>query len=672
MSRNHPVRSVGKASMMRVFALVFASLPALAACGPAGGSVASSSQSVTSGPSAGAYVVNETFNEMTTGAAPGTPWSIAASPAGAVTVEEVPFAADKSVEIAKPDATGTSSLARELGAQNGRVVFEAKVKAAETAGFKAIPYIYDASGNPVASVSFQEGNIQAWIGGTNTVIQSFDANVWYRVRVVVDTDAGAFDLYVDGVRKEHAVALRTNAGSVDHFRYFMDGANTGTLYVDNVKVYTEAGYIGAPPSPVFDVRNYGAKGDGTTSDTAAIQAAVAAAAGTGGSVLLRGGNYLSGTLTLQSDMTFFVDSSAVLLGSTSVADYPAQKPATGNTQLSNTQRALLYAPNVTNLTIDGGGVLDGQGDSFSGVEATRPLVVWTVLSSNVTFQNLYVRKGAVWSLVSMESDHVLFNNINLQSNGITHDGIDIVDGSDITVENSAINAGDDAMCMKSGVRRGIDTMVVKDSVFSGNNGGSNGIKVGTATYGAFQNITIQDSWVKDVQYAAMAVESREGADVDGMAFNRVEFTGTGAAFFVYLAQQSTTHPVGDVPKLGSVNNVSFADIRGATSSWQNSPHQGSLITGQIYEGTTYPITNLSFTRATVVYDGGSSSVPGDPPEATPGQYPESSMFGDLPAWAYYLRHVQNVTFDSCTTTLANSDARPEWTTDDVAGLLGSP
>ncbi len=639
---------------------------------PGKASSAISGESPASAGAAGGYLVNESFNGMATGAAPGHPWSVQASPAGAVTVEEGAFAVDKNVELARPNPTGAASLGMAFAPQSGRVVVEAKVKAAETAGFKAIPYIYDAKGNAVASVSFQNGNIQAVIGRTTTVIQPFVANEWYLVRVVVDTGAGVFDLYVDGVRKEHAALLRTASPSVASVRFYMDGSNTGTFFVDNVKVYTEAGYIGAAPSPVFDVRDYGATGDGTTSDTAAIQAAIAAAAGTGGSVLLSGGTYLSGTLTLQSKMTFFVDSSAVLLGSTNVADYPAEKPATGNTQLSNCQRALLYAPNTSQLTIDGGGVIDGQGDSFSGVEATRPLLVWAVLSSNVTVQNLYLRKGAIWSLVSMESDHVLINNINLQSDNITHDGIDVVDGTDITVQHSAVNAGDDAMCLKSGVRRGIDTMVVKDSVFSGNNGGSNGIKVGTATYGAFKNITIEDSWVKDVQYAAMAVESRDGADVDGLAFDRIEFSGTGAAFFVYLAQQATTHPIGDVPKLGSINNVSFTDIHGSTSSWPNSPHQGSLITGQIYEGTTYPITNLSFTGVAVTYEGGSTTVPAAPVEAKPGQYPESNMFHDLPAWAYYLRHVQNVSFDSCTTTLANPDVRPELATDDVTGLSGSP
>lgn len=624
-------------------------------------------------PPSGAFLINETFNAMTTAGAPNAPWTTVVSPTGAVAVQEIPFPADKSVQITKPDTSGTSGLSVAFGSQSGRVVFEAKVKAAETAGFKAIPYIYDTAGDAVASVEFQDGNIQTHVGATITTVQTFNANEWYRVRVVVDTTNGLFDLYVDGVRKEQAVALRNPEATVDHVSWFMDGTNTGTLWVDNVKVYTEAGYIGVAPSPQFDPHAFGATGNGTTSDTTAIQAAIDKAANTGGSVVLSAGTFLSGTLTLKSNMTFFIDSSAVLLGSANAADYPTQTPATGNTQLLNCQRALLYAPNTTNLWIDGGGVIDGQGDSFSGIEGTRPVMIWSVLSQNLTVQNLYLRKGAVWSLVSMETDHVLVNDINLQSNGITHDGIDICDGTDITVQDCAVNSGDDAMGIKSGVRRGVDTLIVKDSVFGGNNGGSNGIKVGTATYGAIKNVTVQDDWVKDVQYAAMAVESRQGSDIGpSFAFNRIELTGCGGAFFVYLAQQNDIAPTGDVPKLGSVNGISFTDIHGVTATWPNSPHQGTLVTGVIYNAITYPIQNLSFTRAAISFDGNLSTVPAAPPEAVADEYPESNMFGDLPAWGYYLRHVSNVTFDSCTTSVQATDARQEIVTDDVSGQVGTP
>jgi polygalacturonase len=626
------------------------------------------------GDTRGTFVIHETFNAMTTGASPPAPWTSEATNGGSVVVAETPFAADKSVAIAKPTGDGESALSVTFPAQHGRVVFEAKVLARETAGFKAIPYVYDASGNAVASVSFQDGNVQTHIGGAITTVQPFVANEWYRVRVVVDTVASTFDLYIDGVRMAASQALRSPSSSVDELSYYVDGTGAGTLLVDNVKVYTEAVFIGAPPAPVFDAKSYGAVGDGVAKDQGAIQAAIDAAAGTGGSVVLEGGTFLSGTLTLKSNMTFFVDSTATLLGSADVSDYPTQTPDTGNTQLSNCQRALLYAPDVTDLTIDGGGMLDGQGDSFPGVEATRPMVIWAVRSSHVTVQNVFLQRSAVWSLVLMETDDVLITNVGASSAGITHDGIDIVDGTNVTIDDVAVRSGDDAMCLKSGVRRGIDTLTVRNSLFggAGTSGGSNGIKFGTATYGALTNITIEDDYVKDVQYAAMAVESRQGSDISNVAFSRVQFANTGGAFFVYLAQQDSTAPAGDVPKLGSVDGVSFTDIAGATASWPNSPHQGTLVTGHVYDGVTYPITNLTFTRVAVTFDGGLSSVPSSPPEATPNQYPESNMFGDLPAWGYYLRHVQGVTFDACTSSVAANDARPKLVTDDVGGMVGSP
>lgn len=619
-----------------------------------------------------AYITYEKFNTMPTGEPPTSPWTSESGDSGSIRVREVPFAFDKSVEISKPTGEGTAGLSTTIPSMGGRIVFEAKVKARETAGFKAIPYVYDANGNAIASVSFQDGAIRTHIGSTTSVVQPFVANVWYLVRLLVDTDQGTLDLYVDGVRKQRAAALRTPAGSVAKLRYYLDGAGAGTLLVDNIRIYAEASYIGSAPSPVFDVRDFGAVGNGSANDQQAIQAAIEMAAGTGGSVLLTKGTYRTGTLTLRSHMTFFIDPSAVLLGSTSAADYPAQTPGTGNTQLSNCKRALLYAPNATEVTIDGGGTIDGQGDSFSGAEGSRPMLIWAVLSDHVNVRNLYLKKGAMWSLVSMESDHVRISNINLQSDNITHDGIDVVDGTDIIVENVAVRSGDDAMCLKTGVRRGIDTMVIRDSLFSGSNGGSNGIKFGTASYGAFKNITIEDAYVKDVQYAAMAVESRQGADVDNVAFHRIELANVGDAFFVYLAQQETTHPTGDVPKIGSITGVSFVDIAGATASWPNSPHQASLITGHVFKGTPYRIKNLEFRRVAIAFRGGRTTVPGSPPEAMPNQYPESNMFGDLPASAYFLRHVDGVTFDACDSQLTTPDARQKLVTEDVSNLVGAP
>lgn len=623
----------------------------------------------TTPPARGRTIIREGFDTTAPGAPPPAPWQGGAG----VVVREVPFADDHSVELDKPAGVAGASVGTRFAAPlSGRVVFEVDALARETAGFKAIPYVYDDAGAAVASVAFLDGNIVARVRDVATTVQPFDANVWYRVRLVVDTDRGVFDLFVDGVRKLHDAALRTPSAAVRELRYYLDGAGAGLLRLDDVRVFREADYIGAPPEPVFDVRDYGATGNDTTDDTAALQRAVDAAAGTGGSVLLSDGTFLSGTLTLGSRMTFFIAPGATLRGTTAASAYPQQTPRTGNTQLHNCRRALLYATEVTDLRIDGGGTIDGQGDTFGGGEDDRPMLVWIVLSQRIEVRNLYLRKGAMWSLVTMESDHVRIADIQLQSNGITHDGLDLVDGRDIVVEDCAIRAGDDAMCLKSGVRRGLEGVIVRRSVFSGDNGGSNGVKFGTASYGAFRDIRVEDVYVKDIKHAAIAVESRQGADVARVSFERVQLADVGTAFFVYLAQQAETAPTGDVPRLGTMDAVSFTDISGWTSSWASSPHQASLITGHVFEGQTYAITGLSFTRVDVRFTGGRGSVPGDPPEARPNQYPESNMFGDLPASAYFLRHVSGVRFTDCTTRLAQPDPRPLMVTRDVSGLTGSP
>src|SRR5262249_18377474 len=123
---------------------------------------------------------------------------------------------------------------------------------------------------------------------------------------------------------------------------------------------------------------------------------------------------------------------------------------------------------------------------------------------------------------------------------------------------------------------------------------------------------------------------------------------------------------------GSIDDVSFTDIAGATASWPHSPHQGSLITGHVFNNVTYPITNLVFENVAIAFDGGLATAPAAPAEATPNQYPESNMFGDLPAAGYYLRHVAGVTFTNCTSTVVAQDARPVLVTDDVTGAVGSP
>ncbi len=122
---------------------------------------------------------------------------------------------------------------------------------------------------------------------------------------------------------------------------------------------------------LFDVREYGARGDGKSKDTASLQKAVEACAHAGGgTVYLSPGTYLSGTVVLKDNVTFHLEAGATLLGSTDLADYTLQPgpPAKGDAN----GKHLLFARDAENVTLSGSGRIDGQGHAFWVPANARP------------------------------------------------------------------------------------------------------------------------------------------------------------------------------------------------------------------------------------------------------------------------------------------------------------
>ena len=117
---------------------------------------------------------------------------------------------------------------------------------------------------------------------------------------------------------------------------------------------------------IFDVRDYGAIGDGATLDTKAIQSAIDACAQSGGGkVYLHSGTFLSGTIYLKSNITLYIEAGAVLLGSTDLKDYPVTVSEYRSYTDNYTDKSLIYAEKAENISIAGRGVIDGQGGSPS-------------------------------------------------------------------------------------------------------------------------------------------------------------------------------------------------------------------------------------------------------------------------------------------------------------------
>lgn len=439
-----------------------------------------------------------------------------------------------------------------------------------------------------------------------------------------------------------------------------------------------------------DARTFGAIGDGVAKDTEALQRAIqACSADDGGTVLLAHGTFLSGTLVLRSHVTLRIEAGATLLGSRDDADYPTLQPPTVNTQLADCRHALVYAVGATDVRIEGGGTIDGNADidkwrGMARPEGQRPMAIFTAMSSNVTIEGVRVRNAATWAVVNMAVEHLVIRGIDVDSpHGPTHDGIDVVDGHDVLIEDNTINAGDDGICLKSGSALGLRDVVVRRNHVRGA-GVANGLKLGTATVGPMRHIVFEDIAIEDAQAAAMAVESVDGGEVSDVTFRRITLSDVGTPVFILLGARG---PAG----VGAIHDIRFETIRGERLRYP----WGALLTGAAPDaGGRHDLQAITFKDVAIIWKGaadargphvfGSSAAEIDRFPVYAGGYPDAKfIFATptakaevvdyaLPGYAFFVRDARGVRFEDCRMAVEGPESRSAIVARDaeVAGECG--
>jgi polygalacturonase len=443
----------------------------------------------------------------------------------------------------------------------------------------------------------------------------------------------------------------------------------------------------------FDVRDFGAIGDGAAFDTAAIDRAIKAAADAGGgTVEIPAGRYLCFTLHLRSHVALRFAPGAVLIAATPdfthgerQYDTPESQPEAirgyqdyGHNHWHN---SLIWGENLDNVALTGPGELWGRGLQKGDGAAEEKSGAGNKLIAlkncrNVLLRDLSLRDAGHFGVLASGIDSLSIENLRIDTR---RDGIDIDACRDVHIRGCTVNAPwDDAIVLKAsyslGELRHTERVTISDCIVTGcYECGSvldgsyrrfpehvaedapsyvGRIKIGTETNGDVRNVVVTNCVLEGCH--GLAVESEDGGHVEDISFSNVVMRDlVGPPIFVRLGGR-LRGPAGT--QVGAIRRVTFRDIDCAHAKGQ----VASIVTGI----PQHPVEDLRIDGLRVNYTGGVSERKDEVPERV-ADYPDPEMFGNTPAQGVYVRHASRIELRDLRLRADAPDARPALWLEDV-------
>lgn len=307
----------------------------------------------------------------------------------------------------------------------------------------------------------------------------------------------------------------------------------------------------------FNVREHGAKGDGVTLDTAAIQKALDACGKVGGgTVHFPAGTYLSKPLTLRTKTTVQLDEHAILLATTNHADFMKVPGDWLKASSGGDFVPLLTGKDLADLTITGKGVIDGNGavwweeaekarQKVSGYTLPRPNLFTLQRCKNVRLVDITLRNAPKFHFVPTECDDVLVDGVTVLApeHAANTDGIDPSNCRNVRITRCYIDVGDDNIAIKSGKKIpgrdfGCENITVTDCVFKH----GHGMSIGSETIGGVRNVTVRNCTFENTDNGLRIKSRRErGGRVENILYENCILTNVHPAISIAAYYQQSTH-----------------------------------------------------------------------------------------------------------------------------------
>ncbi len=430
----------------------------------------------------------------------------------------------------------------------------------------------------------------------------------------------------------------------------------------------------------FDVRDFGAIGDSIKINTDAIQKAIDICHQKGGgTVLIKEGVYISGTILLKNNVTIHVNKDASLVGSSNPIDYQSIDTfvdATGQER----GNCLIGAVNASNIKITGDGTIDGNGTAFLhknivakkkelGIDDTdkkfgvnRPFLLRFVKSSAITLKDIQLRQPAAWTCHFYQSHDIVVDNISIYSHAHhNNDGIDLDSSFNANIKNCSIDTGDDAICFKTTSPLPTHTIKVTNCTLKSEWGA---LKFGTESMGDFYNIQIKDCQIRDTRGGGIKILSVDGANIHDIDIDGIKMDTVDMPIFIRLGERLRTYRNAPKQQVGSIHNIMIKNITGTTRNLETSrvsPPSGIFITGT----PNHKIGRIQLQNIDITLPGSATSSDIKEVSEQIDKYPEYSFFEVLPGYGLFGRHIKQLEMADLNFDIKNPDHRAPIVLNDI-------
>lgn len=312
----------------------------------------------------------------------------------------------------------------------------------------------------------------------------------------------------------------------------------------------------------YDVKNFGAAGDGKTKDTEAIQQAIDACAnGGGGKVLLEKGTFLSGGLYLRTGVMQEIAASAQLLASGDISDYGSDTHHNRYRNEKELDRCFIYAQDVSAIGICGQGIIDGNAESFPNQGSIyRPMMIRFLRCKNIRLQDIRLYHAAAWTTAFLDSSDIWVHSVDIQNekryNG---DGLDFDGCSHVFVSDCRIWGTDDNLCLQaSNPAYPVQNIHIMNCEFTSL---CAAIRIGLKSIGSISGVVIENCTMHEVWREGIKLECSEGGQISDILMNNISMRNVSRPLWMLLNNRFEPEDLGSsveldhVPKIGIMKNI---------------------------------------------------------------------------------------------------------------------